>query len=105
MRPELRFASAPSLIAAPPTGVHVLFDNGLVGSIVKMRKLTVVSSDAACPEPLFGTGLSSVSDQLFSVPVAVVLVVVICSVHVPVEIMPVNALSGSCGLKRPKNGA
>ena len=64
-RPEFPW----SLFEAGPTGVQVLLESGLVGSIVKMRKLAVVWSATGSPSPVlvvvFGV---AVIDQPVSVP-------------------------------------
>ena len=93
------------LFDAPPTAVHTWCDRGLAGSMVKMRKLSDAWSAEVSPRPDCGTGLSKVSDQLESEPVRPETLSVICSVHVPAELCPSSALSGSCGLNLPKNGA
>src|ERR1700732_1498550 len=62
--PELK----PWLIPAGPTAVQVLWDSGLVGSIVKMRKLTVAWSATTSPLTVGGLGFLRIKDQLFRVP-------------------------------------
>src|SRR5438874_1950445 len=56
-----------SLIPAGPTAVQVSLESGLVGSIVKMRKLALTASVFGSPRPLTGSGFWKVSDQLLSV--------------------------------------
>ena len=49
-----------------PTAVQVVLDSGLVGSVVKIRKLTVAWSATGSPRPVIGTPFWKVSDQLLS---------------------------------------
>jgi len=91
-------------VLAGPTAVHVLCDCALATSCVKMRNETVAWSAADSPRPVPGSGLSSVSDQVLSVPAAAALER-ITSVHFPLESLPLSTDSGSCGLKREENGA
>src|SRR5262249_54333400 len=65
-----------------------------------MRKLTLVWSAIGSPRPLPNTGGGRVNDQLVRVPV-VLPWLVIWSVQVPVELIPLSWLSGICGLNGP----
>src|SRR5258705_1286141 len=93
------------LFDAPPTAVHISCDSGLAGSIVKILKLIEAWSADTSPSPDAGTGLSTVSDQFVNDPARPATLSVIFSVHVPAVLCPRSVLSGSCALKRPKNGA
>src|SRR6516225_6179013 len=110
MRPEL----PPLFSEAGPTGVQTWWDNALLLSIVKMRKLAVAWSALNSPKPVPATDLGRVSDHggspgFFPTRVAVLVAeaLLIWSVHVPVgevEPLPIRRLRGSCGLKLPLNG-
>ena len=87
IRPELPLAP----IAAGPTAVHVELDCGLVGSIVKIRKLVLAWSATGSPRPVLGSGFWKVIDQLLGWPTdPVVLVFDTASVHAPPTFSPLN---------------
>src|SRR6185312_8009608 len=79
------------LMDAGPTAVHVSVDSGLVGSIVKIRKLVLAWSATGSPRPLLGRGFWKVSDQLLRWPaVPSVLTFETDSVHAPPTFSPLN---------------
>src|SRR5437588_12878311 len=63
-RPPMRPEFSLLLLEAGPTEVHVPRESGLLGSIVKMRKLTVAWSATVSPSPVSERGLRNVGDQL-----------------------------------------
>ena len=105
-RPEIS-AFSPSPLApipAGPTAVNVLVESALVGSWVKMRKLTVAWSATGSPSPVAGIGFVRFSDHELIVPVRPDPLSVISSVQLPPEILFLNTDSGKRGLNVPKKG-
>src|SRR4051794_5772363 len=66
--PPLPSLKKPALIEAGPTDVQLVFEGGLGGAVVKIRKLADAWSAATSPRPGWGTGFWKVSDQPLSVP-------------------------------------
>src|SRR5579883_3022675 len=107
IRPEYPLGEAELLllIDSGPTAVQVLLASGLVGSWVKIRKLTVDWSATDSPRPLLGRPFWKVSDQLLSRPTLPLATLSwSSSLQVPFTFLPLRMLNCCCGWNRPKNG-
>src|SRR5947209_7115111 len=97
-------ALTPSPIDVGPTPVQSMLDCPLVGSVVKIRKLTVAWSAVSSPTPVTGTPFCRVRDQLLRMPDWLLSrSSLIINVQVPAAFLPLSRASGCCGWNEPKN--